>query len=288
MADFERHRAELIRARSWRTILGVALFLVALAFSVDFTRFYPDRLGPGLPRIGEYFALTLPTLHWRELFAGVKTEGSLAYWYFNLATYLRLLFQTVNMALLATLLGFVGGLILAFPASRNMAPSRLIAVVARRVTEVQRAVPEIVFALVLVYAFGIGPLAGIVAIAIHQAGVMGKLFSEVVENASMRPVEGVRSAGGGWLQEVRFGILPQVLPNFLAYGLWRLEVAIRSSAIIGFVGGGGIGQELYLVIVRNYYGEVSAMVLLIILTVTVIDVCSSRLRRLAIGRDQLG
>lgn len=283
----ERHRGELARARRVRSLLLLAVFVVALALSINVSRFFPDRPAAGLPRIGEYLAETIPILKPAVLMADHETEGSLAYWYFNLRHYLLLLFQTINMAVFATLLGFVGGLVLSFPASRNLAPSRWIYMAARRLTEIQRAVPEIVYALLFVWAFGIGPLAGIVAIAIHSAGALGKLFAEVNENASMRPVEGVRSTGAGWFQEVRYGVLPQVLPNFLSYTLWRLEINIRSSSIIGFVGGGGIGEELYLVIVRNYYEEVSAIVLLIVATVTCVDLLSARLRHGAIGREML-
>ncbi|MDF1585834.1 phosphonate ABC transporter, permease protein PhnE [Marinimicrococcus flavescens] len=278
---------QLRRQRQRQTLIFGAVFLVALALSIDFTRFLPDRLAAGLPRIGSYLYDTLPTLDPAVLFADSKAEGSLAYWYFNLPKYLQLLFETVNMALLGTLLGFGGGFLLCFPASRNVAPGRWIAVAARRITELQRAVPEIVYALLFVWAFGIGPLAGITAIAIHTSGALAKLFSEVVENASLRPVEGVRAAGGSWFDEMRYGILPQVLPNFLSYALLRFEINIRSSAIIGFVGAGGIGQELYYVISFNFYEEVSAILLLVVLTVMAVDHLSDRLRQGAIGKESL-
>jgi len=279
---FRAHFAAHTAARRRRTALLTVLLLLALAFSVEVSGFYPGELADGLPRIGSYFHETLPHLEPARLLDGPKTEGSLAYWYFNLENYLVLLFETIHIALFATLLGFVGGFVLAFPAAHNLAPSRWAHVAARRLTEIQRSVPEIVYALIFVYAFGVGPLAGIAAIAIHSAGALGKLFSEVNENASQRPVEGVRAAGGNWFEEIRYGVLPQVLPNFLSYTLWRLEINIRASAIIGFVGGGGIGQELYYVISFNYYEEVSAMLILIVLTVTAVDLISERLR----GRAQ--
>lgn len=286
----ERVRADLEdlrRQKRRNTLIFGAVFFVALALSVDLTGFLPERLAAGAPRIGSYLYDTLPTLRPDVMFADAKTEGSLAYWYFNLPKYLQLLFETINMALLGTLLGFTGGFLLCFPASSNVAPARWIYIAARRLTEIQRAVPEIVYALLFVWAFGIGPLAGITAIAIHTTGALGKLFSEVVENASLRPVEGVRAAGGSWFDEMRYGILPQVLPNFLSYALLRFEINIRSSAIIGFVGAGGIGQELYYVISFNFYEEVSAILLLIILTVTAVDHLSDRLRQSAIGKESL-
>ncbi len=154
----------------------------------------------------------------------------------------------------------------------------------RRVLELFRSVPDIVYALILVWTFGVGPLAGILAIALHTVGALGKLFAEVVENADMRPWEAVRAAGGIWAHAVRFAILPQVLPNFLSYVLLRFEINVRGATVIGFVGAGGIGQELYSVISFNYYQEIGAVIVLIILAVSLIDLTSERLRTIAIGR----
>jgi phosphonate transport system permease protein len=138
-----------------------------------------------------------------------------------------------------------------------------------------------------VFAFGIGPLAGVLAIAIHTTGSLGKLFSEVNENADHGPIEGLRATGAGWLQSMGFGVVPQVLPVFLSYTLLRFEINVRGAAIVGFVGAGGIGQELYLVIRQFIYPDISAIVLLIIATVTAIDLVSERLRHAVIGRENL-
>ena len=135
-----------------------------------------------------------------------------------------------------------------------------------------------------VWAFGIGPLAGILAIALHSAGANGKLFAEAIENADLKAWEGVQSAGGSWVQCCRYAVLPQVLPNIISYLLLRFEVNIRSASVIGFVGAGGVGEELYKVISFNYYEEISAIVVLIILTVSMVDLLSERLRHAAIGR----
>jgi len=145
-------------------------------------------------------------------------------------------------------------------------------------------VPEIVYALIFVWAFGIGPLAGILAIALHSAGANGKLFAEAIENADLKAWEGVQSAGGSWAHGCRFAVLPQVLPNIISYLLLRFEVNIRSASVIGFVGAGGVGEELYKVISFNYYEEISAIVVLIIITVSLVDLVSERLRHAAIGR----
>jgi phosphonate transport system permease protein len=244
---------------------------------------YPASLAAGLPRIGEYFHKLAPTLHWRLLFDGVTTEGSLAYWFYRLDSWSWLLFQTVQMAALATFGGAVAALLLCWAAAANLAPNRAVYIAFRRGLELFRTVPDIVYALILVYAFGVGPPAGIFAIGLHTVGALGKQFAEAVENADMRPWDGVRSAGGTWAQGVRYAMLPQVLPNFLSYALLRFEINVRGSTVIGFVGAGGIGQELYQVIAQNYYEEISAIVVLIILVVAAIDMLSERLRGWAMG-----
>jgi phosphonate transport system permease protein len=195
-----------------------------------------------------------------------------------------MLFETTQIAALGTLLGAVAAICACFGASVNLAPNRATYLICRRGLELFRTVPDIVYALILVYAFGVGPPAGVFAIALHTTGALGKLFAEVVENADMRPWDGVRAAGGTWLHGVRFAIVPQVMPNFLSYLLLRFEVNVRGSTVIGFVGAGGIGQELYLVISKNYYDEIGAIIVLIVLTVAVIDIVSERLRTWATGR----
>ena len=141
--------------------------------------------------------------------------------------------------------------------------------------------------MILVFAVGVGPLAGVIAIAIHTAGALGKLFSEVNENASMRPVEGIRGVGGNWFEEMRFGVLPQVLPNFISYTLLRFEMNVRASSIVGFVGAGGIGMELNRVISLYSDDRVVAVLLLVVMLVTVIDLVSERLRTHFIGKENL-
>ena len=147
--------------------------------------------------------------------------------------------------------------------------------------------PEIVFALIFVVAFGIGPFAGFLAITVHTIGAMGKLYAEANENIDERQLDGVRAAGGNWFEVIRFAVLPQVLPNFTTYTLWRLELNIRSAAIVGFVGAGGIGQELYHAISFNYYEDISAIVLMVVATIMVIDLTCERLRHRLIGKDAL-
>ena len=271
------------RARRIAGLSGGAILLVCVVAAGRVSEAYPSAMLAGVPRIGDYFYRLLPDLRWDTLFAGAKIEGSLAYWMYRADSWLWLLFETSQMAALATLSGAMLAFLFCFPASANIAPNRGLYFLFRRGLELFRTVPDIVYALILVWTFGIGPLAGILAIALHTVGALGKLFAEVVENADMRPWEGVLAAGGNWFQAVRFSILPQVVPNFLSYVLLRFEINIRGATVIGFVGAGGIGQELYTVISFNYYQEISAILVLIVLAVSLVDLLSEGLRTRAIG-----
>ena len=270
---------ELRRQRRVATLIGLSILAACLLLAAWTSEFYPSSLAAGVPRIGEYFARITPSLEWDKLFANVDTEGSLAFWFYRLDAWAILLFETAQMAALATLAGAVVALLLAFPAAKNTGAPAWAYQASRRFLEATRTVPEIVFALIFVWAFGVGALAGILAIALHTAGALGKLFADAMENVEMRPWDGVRASGGTWSEACRFAVLPAALPDLLSYAMLRFEINLRSASVIGFVGAGGIGEELYKVISFNYYEEISAILLLIILSVMVIDMVSEKLRR---------
>jgi len=289
---FEAHRARMIREKLVINLMLLGLFLAMLLWSISVSRFWPERLATGFPRILEYFYTVLPSLSWDMLFearneAGRFPQGSIGYWYNDFWKYLRLIFETILMAITATLLATGLAIGLSFVAARNVTPNAWAGAAARRFLEFCRGVPEILFALIFVFAVGIGPLAGVLAITIHATGALGKLFSEVNENASMRPVDGIAAVGGNWFHRMRYGMLPQVLPNFTSYALWRFEINVRASAVVGFVGAGGVGQELNHVI--SFYSDdrVTALLLLVVLTVTIIDLISERARHTLIGKESL-
>lgn len=278
---FEREYGRMRRQQRIQLVLFVAAFAVAIHFAADISGMTLQRLLDGLPRIGDYFAKTLPEIAFATFWADV------AYWFYDVERWLQLLFDTVLIALLATLFGALGGLLLCFPASRNLMRNYWVYFLCRRLAEITRTVPEVVYALIFVVAFGVGPLAGLLALTIHTVGALAKLYAEVNENIDEKPLEGVRAAGGDWFEGIRFAVLPQVLPNLTTYTLWRLELNIRSAAIIGFVGAGGIGQELYHAISFNYYEDISAIVLMVVLTVMTIDLICERIRHHMIGRENL-
>ncbi|MFW2544905.1 phosphonate ABC transporter, permease protein PhnE [Primorskyibacter sp. 2E107] len=190
------------------------------------------------------------------------------------------LVETLNIAAVSTLLGALAGTVLALLSTRGLARWPRLTPLFRRGMDIMRAVPEIVIALVLIFVLGGGPVPAMIAIAIHTAGALGKMFSEVAENADLKPVEGLASTGATWLQRMWLGVLPQVAPNFLSYGLLRFEINIRASAILGFVGAGGLGYEL-----RNAmawgpgrFDEAAAIFILLFGSIVLFDQLSSRLR----------
>jgi phosphonate transport system permease protein len=190
------------------------------------------------------------------------------------------LIETVNIAAVATLLGAIAGMALSLLSTRGLARWPRLIPIFRRTMDAMRAIPEIVIALVLIYILGGGPVPAVIAIALHTSGALGKLFSEVAENADLKPVEGLTSVGATWGQYMWLGVIPQVAPNWLSYALLRFEINVRASAILGFVGEGGIGHDLKLAMQwgQGRYDEVVAIFLLLFLAIVVIDHVSDHFR----------
>jgi phosphonate transport system permease protein len=189
---------------------------------------------------------------------------------------------TVCIALWGTVLAIAIAVPLGLLGARNLAPHPVVYFAARRVMDVLRAVNEFVFALMFVTAVGLGPFAGMLALGIHTGGVLGKLLSETIESIDPGQVEGVAAVGAGRLHVIAFGVVPQVLPNFLSYVLLRFESDIRSASVIGMVGGGGIGFYLWDTIRAFNDREAATVILLIVAMVMCVDVVSSRVRRASI------
>ena len=266
-----------VAAKQRRMWLGSAILIAAALAAgwmgdVNLWKFFENFW-----RFPAYFAATAPKLSLATLAA------DLAEWFWGFRRWMRLLGDTLLIAYVGTLTGAIGGFVLCFLASSNLVRSRAIVFVTRRALEFCRTVPEIVFALIFVLAFGLGPLPGVLAIAIHTTGALGKQFAEVVENIDDKPIEGVAASGGSWVQVVRFGAVPQVLSNFVSYALLRFEINVRGAAVMGFVGAGGIGQDLIEAVRKFYYTDVSAILLLIVITVMLIDFMTERVRHRLLG-----
>jgi phosphonate transport system permease protein len=198
----------------------------------------------------------------------------------NVVDFFPALIETVNIAAVSTLIGAAMGFLLSLLSTRGLAPFPRLIPVFRRSMDILRALPEIVIALVLIYILGGGPVPAMIAIALHTAGALGKLFSEVAENADLKPVEGLQSVGANWSQRMLLGIVPQVAPNYLSYALMRFEINIRASAILGFVGAGGIGYELRntMTFGMGMFDKAAAIFLLLFATIVVFDQVSSHYR----------
>ncbi len=201
-----------------------------------------------------------------------------------LPEYFYQLLVTINIAVLSTLIGGAFAFALCFFAASNLTGSRPVRFLVRRVFELVRAFPEIVIASLLVAIFSIGPIGAIAAVAIHTIGALGKLFYEVVENADMKPDEGLKAVGANWVERVRYGMVPQVLPNFVSYALLRTEINVRASTIIGAVGGGGIGEIFRRSLSNDHPAKTYAIVILLFLTIIGIDWVSGHLRKKLVGQ----
>jgi phosphonate transport system permease protein len=266
-----------------KRLRGILLVVAVLAAALASGWLAEVNVGRFIARLGTFFdyfnrLLTLDT--------GQRVWTDVAEWFWGLKKWGLLLADTLLMAYLGTLLGAVGGFLLSFAAAANLTPNPWIRNTVKRFLEFCRTVPGIVFALIFVIAFGLGPVPGVLAIAVHTSGALGKLFSEVVENIDMKPVEATTSTGGNWPKTVAFAALPQVLSNFASYMLLRFEINVREASVLGFVGAGGIGQDLIEAVRKFYYSDVSAILLMIIATVVVIDIVTAKLRHALIGREE--
>jgi phosphonate transport system permease protein len=274
-----RAYAAAVAAKRRRFVLGVALFVAATFLSAWMGEVALEKFVQNLWRFFAYFWGTIPSMSFATFFA------DMAEWFWGLKRWLRQLGDTIMIAYVGTLTGVIFGFCLCFLASANLVKSRAIVFVARRSLEFCRTVPEIVFALIFVLAYGLGPLPGVLAIAIHTTGALGKQFAEVVENIDPKPVDGVAASGANWFERIRFAVLPQVISNFVSYALLRFEINVRGAAVMGFVGAGGIGQDLIEAVRKFYYTDISAILILVILTVMIIDGITERVRHRLIGME---
>jgi phosphonate transport system permease protein len=262
--------------------LGLTAFFVALALAsigaeVNLRTFFVH-----FGNFASYFDRIL------TLEDGARVWTDIGEWLWGWRKWSLLLGETILISYVGTLSGAVLGFVLSFLVAENTAPAFWLRVATKRLMEFARGVPGIVFALIFVIAFGLGPLAGVLAIAVHCAGALGKQFAETVENIDMNPVEGVRSTGASWFSCMRFAVLPQVVAGYASYALLRFEINVREASVMGFVGAGGIGQELVVAIRKFYYSDVSAILLMIVLTVFVIDIGTGWIRGRLFGKGRHG
>jgi phosphonate transport system permease protein len=193
-------------------------------------------------------------------------------------TYLDEMVVTLQIAIWGTFLAVILAVPFGLLCSSNIVPVWVYMPV-RRVMDACRAINEMVFAMLFIVAVGLGPFAGVLALWIHTTGVLAKLFSEAVEAIDPRPVEGVRATGANALEEIVFGVIPQVLPLWISYSLYRFESNVRSASVVGIVGAGGIGMVLWEIIRGFQYAQTCAVMIIVIVSVVIIDMISAYIRR---------
>ena len=195
--------------------------------------------------------------------------------------YAQEMLVTLEIALWGTALAVLCAIPFGLLSASNITPAWVHQPV-RRVMDAARAINEMVFAMLFVVAVGLGPFAGVLALWVHTAGILAKLFSEAVEAIDPQPVEGIRSTGANALEEIAYGVIPQVMPLWISYTLYRFESNVRAAAVVGMVGAGGIGVILWEIIRGFYYAETCAVLIIIVVTVSLIDLASARIRKIFI------
>lgn len=259
---FRAHPVRRLKTAAFISIIiGIALFAL---WALDFS---PQRIWQGLSRLGLFFSLLFPP----------DAHG-------RLPAFMKALGETLAIAFLGTLTAALVAFPVAFLAAKNVVPNIFVHFSLRRVFDVSRSVDTLIWALMWINVVGLGPFAGALAIACADFGAFGKLFSEAIEAADRKPVEGVLASGGSGLHRVRFALVPQILPVIASQILYFFESNTRSATIIGIVGAGGIGGYLTELIRTLEMSQVCVIIIMILITVAVIDFVSSRLRFAIIGR----
>ena len=247
----------------WLLLAGVFAYLFYLMWLFDLGRVFTS--------LGKVWVIVRLMLDW----SGIAEWDHQELW--------RSMLETVAMAWLGTMLAVVLALPLGFLGARNVIPQRAFRFLTRRVFDGLRGLDQLIWALVFVRAMGLGPIAGILAIAVVETGVLAKLFAEAVENIDRRQVEGITSVGAGLLGRLRFAVLPQVLPVMISQTLYSIESNSREATILGLVGAGGIGLRLSERIQINAWDQVAYVIVLILISVALIDTASRYLRLRLIG-----
>lgn len=244
-------------------------FALLMGYSLWAFNFSPARIWAGLGRLGDVLSFMFPPYIWKT--------------WVEFSEILKGLGETLSIAFMGTILGAIIAFPLSFMGAKNINRLNFMRLGVRRGYDVIRAFETLILALIFIRAFGLGPLAGILAIAVSEIGTFAKLFSEAIENTSTKPVEGVKASGGSRLQQIRFGIAPQVNPVFLSILLYNFESNVRSGTILGIVGAGGIGFLLSDRISAYKWEEAWSIIFLIIAMVYVIDYLSGLIRARIIG-----
>jgi phosphonate transport system permease protein len=288
LATFEADWAR--RSRNSRLIsLGwIALASFVLMLSMELSEVGQSTVDAGwTARIATFADRMIPDLQLQNLFGGRRDAGSLASWFYDLPLWLVAMRETIAMAFVGTVVGGILALCMSFLAASNLNQNWFGLQLVRRTFDLARTIPDAILALIFAVAFSLGPVAGVLTLIISTVGSLGKLFSECMENAEMRQVDSISALGGNWIMQMRFGIIPQLLPQILSYWLLRMEINLSSAAALGIVGAGGIGMELQRAISFTEFDTYLAILILIIGYIFLLDLLSETLRHRLIGKHAL-
>ncbi|HHT7191160.1 TPA: phosphonate ABC transporter, permease protein PhnE [Bacillus cereus] len=240
-----------------KILMYTLLFMVVIYWSAVGVKFNAVELMEGLPNMWNIISSMFPP--------------SLA----NFEQYFSSMLITIQMSITGTLIAIILSVPLGVGAAENMSPHPLIYQTSRFILNVIRSIPELIVALVFVAAVGLGPFAGVMAMAIHSAGMLGKFYAEAIENISKGEIEALQAAGANKMQILRFAVWPQILPEFIGVSLYRWEINVRAATVLGLVGAGGIGFDLLSTQRLFKYEETATIIILILLTVVIMDrVCA--------------
>lgn len=232
-----------------------------------------------------YTALTTTNIVFRETQTSVWGMFKRLFWepFFTdsvvatVPSYIGFMFETLAIAYAGTLIGAILAIPFGFLAARNMTGH--FSEIGKGISNGIRAFPEIMFAIIFVASVGMGPYAGVLAIGINSIGMLSKLYAEVIESIDMSVVEALKASGANKVQTIWYGVLPQVIPEFSSYAIYRFEIDVRASTVLGIVGAGGIGLPLILAANQRNWEAVGMMLIIIIIVVTMIDYLSAYIRR---------
>ncbi|MFS0861814.1 phosphonate ABC transporter, permease protein PhnE [Fredinandcohnia sp. 179-A 10B2 NHS] len=261
-ADPIKKKIPVVPLRAKTTIGSILTVVIGIYIvSAIFTEAYPDRIIEGMPHVIAFVVNDLfpPNLGYAD-------------------TVLKSLIETWNMALLSTTLSAIVALPISFFAASNINKKKGFYKVVRFFLNILRTIPELILAVILVALVGIGALAGILALFIFSVGILAKLISETIEAIDPNPLEAIRATGGNVIQVIWYGVLPQIMPHFTSYSLYVLEINVRASVVLGFVGAGGIGLILKKQLAMFNFDNVSTIVIMTFIAVTIIDFVSNRVR----------
>ena len=252
-----------LNLRAWLLCVGgIALAALVLAWSAQGTQLSWSELANGLPQIGDFLSRSFPP-NWNIL--GKLLDPAI---------------ETLQIALWGTLLGVLGAVPVSFLAARNLNRNRVVYQGVRQLLNVTRSINELILALVFVSAVGLGPFPGVLALALHGVGMVGKFFAESIEEIDDGPLEALRATGARPLQVIVFGVLPQVVTAWIATVLYRFEVNLRQATVLGMVGAGGLGFELVNSLKLFKYQDTATCIVVVTLMVVAADAISSRLRQM--------